>query len=123
MSAPPLFAQYLARHAEPEAGPAAMLDGSWGHALIVPAYGERDTFFPLIGSVPLGPRGDVLIVAVLNARADSPAEKHEANAKARERLRGAAGESRALQAEHPPTTCARSIRFACRQQGGSHEPQ
>ena len=86
MSAPPLFAQYLARHAEPEAGPAAMLDGSWGHALIVPAYGERDSFFPLIGSVPLGPRGDVLIVAVLNARADSPRAVHEANTAVRDRI-------------------------------------
>ena len=80
------IAQYLARHAEPEAASVAALEGSWGHVLVVPAYGERDSFFPLIGSVPLGPRGEVLIAAVVNARADSPRSVHEANAFVRDRI-------------------------------------
>jgi len=33
--------QYLSRHAEPEAAAADALEGDFGHALIVPAYGER----------------------------------------------------------------------------------
>ena len=79
-------AQYLSRHAEPEAALAAGLPGRFGHALVIPAYGERESLFPLLGSVPAGPKGDVLIVAVVNARADSPARIHEANAAVRERL-------------------------------------
>jgi hypothetical protein len=65
--------QYLGRHAEPEARVVAeslTLQGSWGHALVVPAYGEETSLFPLLGSVPAGPLGEVLIVVVLNARAD-----------------------------------------------------
>jgi hypothetical protein len=95
------FSQYLARHAEPEAAAVAALDGSWGHALVVPAYGERDSFFPLIGSVPLGPRGEVLIAAVLNARADSPRSVHEANASVRERLLKELPELQPLSASPP----------------------
>ncbi|MEP6768744.1 MAG: hypothetical protein ABJC61_08750 [Acidobacteriota bacterium] len=79
-------AQYLSRHAEPEAALAARLPGRFGHALVIPAYGERESLFPLLGSVPAGPKGDVLIVVVINARADSPARIHEANAAVRERL-------------------------------------
>ncbi|MEO8431950.1 MAG: hypothetical protein ABI592_10610 [Acidobacteriota bacterium] len=79
-------AQYLARHAEPEARAAARLSGTWGHALVVPAYGETESLFRLLGSVPAGPRGGVLIVVVLNAREDSPPRIHEGNAFARERL-------------------------------------
>src|SRR5258706_707435 len=80
------IAQYLARHAEPEAAAARELPGSFGQALVVPAYGERESLFALIGSVPEGPGGPVLIVLVLNARADSPAAVHEANEEVRGRL-------------------------------------
>jgi hypothetical protein len=78
--------KYLARYAEPEAELGARLQGPFGHALIVPAYGERESLFALVSSVPGGPRGPVLIVLALNARADSPASVHEANQAARERL-------------------------------------
>jgi hypothetical protein len=80
--------QYLERHAEPEAKAvlAPGLQGSWGHALVVPAYGEETSLFPLLGSVPSGPKGDVLIAVVLNAREDSPPKIHAANAAVRERL-------------------------------------
>ena len=80
--------QYLERHAEPEAKPvlAPGLVGSWGHALVVPAYGEETSLFPLLGSVPAGPKGDVLIAVILNAREDSPPKVHAANAAVRERL-------------------------------------
>ena len=79
-------AQYLARQAEPEAKIVARLRETYGHALVIPAYGETESLFRLLGSVPAGPRGDVLIVLVLNAREDSPARVHEANAFVRERL-------------------------------------
>ena len=78
--------QYLARHAEPESRAADALTGDYGHALVVPAYGERESLFSLLASVPGGPSGPVLVVVVLNARADSPAEVHAANAEARDRL-------------------------------------
>jgi hypothetical protein len=79
-------AQYLARHAEPEAALAGKLPGSFGHALVIPAYGERESLFSLLGSVPGGPGGPVLIVLVLNARADSPRAVHETNEEVRKRL-------------------------------------
>src|SRR5712691_5571216 len=78
--------KYLARHAEPEAQLAEKLSGSFGHALIIPAYGERESLFPLLGSVPTGPRGPVLVVLVINAREGSPASVHQANAAVRARL-------------------------------------
>ncbi len=78
--------QYLARHAEPESRAADALAGPFGHALIVPAYGERESLFSLLASVPGGPSGAVLIVVVLNARADSTDEVHAANTAARDRL-------------------------------------
>jgi hypothetical protein len=99
--APFAYAQYLARHAEPEAASVAGLEGSWGHVLVVPAYGERDSFFPLIGSAPLGPRGEVLIAAVLNARADSPRSVHEANAFVRDRIARELSDFQTL-SESPP---------------------
>jgi hypothetical protein len=78
--------QYLARHAEPEASVAARISGRFGHVLVVPSYGELETFFALLGSVPGGPAGSVLLVVVLNARSDSPKAVHEANEAVRQRL-------------------------------------
>ncbi|MGE5716161.1 MAG: hypothetical protein ACM369_05890, partial [Acidobacteriota bacterium] len=78
--------KYLARQTEPDAGVATAIPGEFGHVLIVPAYAEGDALFSMLGSVPAGPGGDVLIVLVLNARADSSEEAHRANAAVRERL-------------------------------------
>jgi hypothetical protein len=78
--------QYLSRHAEPEAEVASLLPGAFGHVLIVPAYGEGESLFQLIASVPGGPAGPVLVVVVLNARGDSPPPVYEANRAARERF-------------------------------------
>jgi hypothetical protein len=79
-------AKYLARYAEPEAAAASGLEGQFGHAIVVPAYGEAESLFTTLGSVTAGPGGDVLVVLVLNARADSSREVRAANAAARERL-------------------------------------
>ena len=95
--------QYLASHAEPEAAAAAHLEGSFGHVVQVPAYGEGDELFAMLGSVPAGPRGKVLIVLVLNARADSPAAVHAANEAARARLTAAASTGARL-SDDPPVT-------------------
>lgn len=91
--------QYISRHAEPEAAAADAVPGDFGHALIVPAYGERDSLFATLGSIREGPRGETLIVVVLNAREDSPAEIHQANAAAAERLRAGASEVAPLSPE------------------------
>jgi hypothetical protein len=93
--------KYLARQAEPEALAADALEGEFGHVLVVPAYGEGQSLFDLLGSVPRGPAGETLIVAVLNARADSPAAVHDANRAARERLRDSALAASELPADHP----------------------
>lgn len=98
--------QYLSRHAEPEAAHAGRLEGSFGHVLVVPAYGESESLFATLGSVPRGPRGEVLIVVVFNARADSPREIHEANRAALERLAGAAKASRAIASDAPVSALA-----------------
>ena len=75
------IAKYGARQAEPEAAlVAAALPGRWGHALVIPAYGEEQSLFPLLGSVP------GLIVVVLNARADSPERIHASNRAVADRL-------------------------------------
>lgn len=94
---------YLARRAEPEAKAAERLEGSFGHVLEIPAYGEREDLFATLGSIPSGPGGDVLIVLVLNARADSPAAVHEANEAARRRL-ASLGARPAPLSEDPPIT-------------------
>ena len=82
--------KYLARHAEPEAAAALALEGTFGHALEIPAYGEGEALFETLASVPAGPLGDILLVLVLNARADSPASAHEANEQVRARLNATA---------------------------------
>jgi hypothetical protein len=100
------IAKYLSRHAEPEVRAVDSLSGSFGHVLVVPAYGEGRSLFDTLGSVPLGPAGDTLIVVVLNAREDSPPPVHTANAAVRERLAlaaGAGGPARVL-AVSPPVT-------------------
>lgn len=85
---------YLADRAEPEAALADRIPGSYGHAVEIPAYGEEETLFDTLASVRPGPAGDVLVVVVLNARADSPAPVHAANAAARARLEGLPGAKR-----------------------------
>jgi hypothetical protein len=80
------IAGYLASGAEPEAALADRVPGAYGHALEIPAYGEDETLFDTLASVPGGPEGAVLIVVVLNARGDSPAAVHRANEVARTKL-------------------------------------
>ncbi|MFY9550917.1 MAG: hypothetical protein WAU32_07190 [Thermoanaerobaculia bacterium] len=103
---PKALSQYLGRHAEPEASLADVIDGAFGHVLVVPAYGERESLFETLGSVPRGPRGETLIVVVLNAREDSPQAIHEANAAARERLKAEAKAARELPGDHPAVDLA-----------------
>ena len=92
---------YLARDAEPEASLADRLEGSFGHAVEIPAYAETDSLFETLGSVPEGPLGEVLIVVVLNARAGAPAAAHAANALARERIAALASAAEVI-SEAPP---------------------
>jgi hypothetical protein len=93
-------ALYFTWEVEPEALLVERFQGLFGHAIEIPAYGETDDLFETLGSVPEGPLGEVLIVVVLNARADSPSEVHEANGVAREKL-AALASSVALVAEAP----------------------
>ena len=103
MASKPL-SQYLARHAEPEAAAADALTRDLGHVLVVPAYGEGQSLFDTLGSVPKGPKGETLVIVVLNAREDSPAAVHAANETARQRLRGVAKVAADLTEPHPSTS-------------------
>jgi hypothetical protein len=93
--------QYLARHAEPEAAAADALAGEFGHVLVIPSYGEGQSLFDTLDSVPRGPAGETLILVVLNARQDSPAAVHEANEAARKRLAGGDSDARAVAVDPP----------------------
>lgn len=95
------IAAYLSRHAEPEAAAADRLEGAFGHAVVVPAYGEGKSLFDTLGSVPRGAGGDTLVVVVVNARADSPPRVHEANRAANARLVESARSARELSADPP----------------------
>ena len=95
------IAAYLSRHAEPEAAAADRLEGRFGNAVVVPAYGEGQSLFDTLGSVPRGAAGETLVVVVVNARADSPARVHEANRAASARLAESAGSARELSADPP----------------------
>ena len=98
--------QYLSRHAEPEAAASGGIEGSFGHVLVIPAYGEGQSLFDTLGSAPKGPRGDTLIVVVFNARADSPERVHEANRASRARLHEAAKSSREIGGSPPVSALA-----------------
>lgn len=91
--------KYLASHAEPEIGlePALRAEGRarFGHVLTVPAYGEAESLFALLRSLPAGAIGPALVLLVVNARDDSPAWVHAANRATLERLRAeSAGRTR-----------------------------
>ncbi len=95
--------QYLARHAEPEAAAADAVTRDLGHVLVIPAYGEGQSLFDTLGSVPKGPRGETLVIVVLNAREDSPPPVHAANAESRRRLEGVAQGVSGRTEPHPAT--------------------
>jgi hypothetical protein len=103
--------KYLSRKAEPEAKAAERLEGDFGHVIEIPAYGEGDDLFAMLGSIPGGPGGDVLIVLVLNARADSPPAVHAANEAARRRL-AERGKREVRLSDDPPITASR-VRGGC----------
>jgi hypothetical protein len=83
--------KYLERYAEPESRLADGL-GAFGHALVVPAYGEGSLLIDMLRSVPRGALGDVLVVVVVNGRESSPAWVHEENGRVVARIREAFGD-------------------------------
>ena len=97
----PVLTKYLSRHAEPEAAAGARIAGEFGHAIAVPAYAEADNLFRLIGSIRQGPLGKILVVLVVNARADSGPAALDANAATRERLERELGRATKL-SDAPP---------------------
>ncbi len=93
--------QYLSRHAEPEAKLAERLEGRFEHVVVVPAYGEAQSLFDTLGSIPRVERGPTLVIVVLNARAGSPAPVHEINRASAGRLAEAASASVEIGADPP----------------------
>ena len=53
--------KYLSRHAEPEARIAAKLTGNFGHVLIIPAYGEKESLAVTWRVPPVSPADDAAI--------------------------------------------------------------
>jgi hypothetical protein len=99
--------QYLERHAEPESLLADRL-GSYGHAVVLPAYGEGEELIEALRSIPPGPLGDVLVVLIVNGRASSAPWVHDHNRELLGRLRDAFGSEDERPWEDPP---ARLLRF------------
>jgi hypothetical protein len=79
--------QYLERYAEPEAHLADRMAGSFGHALVIPAYDEGDDLLRALQSVPSGKEGAVLVVLVVNAPPEAAAWVHERNLEVLPRIR------------------------------------
>jgi hypothetical protein len=71
--------KYLERHAEPDIGAMHPLKKNFGHVVVIPAYGEGENLFRTLESIPPGPLGEVLVILVVNARADSPPWVHTRN--------------------------------------------
>lgn len=89
--------KYLAAHAEPEAQLAPQLHTEQlGQALIIPAHAEKDDLLAAIESVPPSPRGPVLVIVVVNARAGLPGSVHATNAATCSELRRRYAPSREL---------------------------
>ncbi|MEE3329135.1 MAG: glycosyltransferase family 2 protein [Myxococcota bacterium] len=74
--------KYLSQHAEPEnllAPQVASDHGPFGHGLAIPAQAEGTALAHRIACVPPGPKGPILIVAVVNACADASREVLDSN--------------------------------------------
>jgi hypothetical protein len=95
--------QYLERYAEPEARLADHLGGPFGHALVVPASGEGACLLRAIASIPRGPRGDVLVVLVVNAAPEAAAWVHEENRRLIPRLEAMYGVPQQVSVAPAPT--------------------
>jgi len=93
--------EYLARGAEPEVALANSIEEDFGHALEIAAYAENDSLLETIRSVPAGPMGPVLVIVVVNARADSPTEVHEANRAVLQEIARVFGPSRTVSTDPP----------------------
>jgi hypothetical protein len=98
---PKAVQQYLDRYAEPEARIADLLPGTFGHALIIPAYDEGEDLMRALQSVPVGPEGDVLVILIVNAPPEAAAWVHERNAEVLPRLRQKYGAERATCLDGP----------------------
>ena len=72
-------AQYRQRHAEPEAGLAALCRATFDFVLVVPAYGESPDFMDGYRAAASA-AGSLLVVVVVNGRVGAPAAVHTANA-------------------------------------------
>jgi hypothetical protein len=101
--------KYLAQYAEPEAArirECLAVDRRYGHVLCIPAYGEGEGLLQSLSSVPEGPRGEILIIVVVNESNSSPDWVREANqdslAALRGRLAGAAGLGTPMERQRHP---------------------
>jgi hypothetical protein len=74
--------KYLAQYAEPEAARVhefLPVGRRYGHVLCIPALGEGEGLLGALASVPAGPRGEILIIVVVNESVSSPAWVRDAN--------------------------------------------
>lgn len=91
--------KYRALYAEPESAlcdELRSLSISFGHGLAIPSFGEGGGIAPGLGSLRPGPRGEALIVIVINAPDSASPESRAANAQTAARIRAEYGEGRPL---------------------------
>ena len=91
--------KYRALYAEPESALCDELRSlaiPFGHGLAIPSYGEGDGVAPGLESLRPGPRGEALIVIVVNAPANASMESRAANAQTAARIRADYGEGQPL---------------------------
>ncbi len=82
--------KYLEAHAEPEAHAGSSVAdsrASYGAVICIPAYGEGESLFDTLASIPTCSHGRVLAVVVINEPADASRQALETNRAALERLR------------------------------------
>jgi hypothetical protein len=98
--------QYLERHAEPESQLADRL-GAFGHAVVLPAYGEGEELVHALRSIPAGSLGPVLAVLVVNGRSNSPPWVHDRNREVPALLHDALGAEQEQDFDDPPASLLR----------------
>lgn len=101
--------KYLARHADCESltgAESSQTLGGFGQAMVIPACAEGEGLSHCLASVPSGPQGRTLIVAVINATQDAPAEVLASNQESLAAIESRFGRGRCLGSqirlyEHP----------------------
>jgi hypothetical protein len=98
--------QYLARYATPEAGLAGTFRGTYGYAVVVPAYDERVELLDGLTEAAATAAGRVLCIVVVNATDAATPSIHAANEGLLDDLQGRSLATTSLGTTPPAWLCA-----------------